>query len=142
MNNYGDRTDGVPPKLLNPYEAPSGFEAGPLNDKGPISHRSFRMTLEPLQPSPHFVVGGIRSAVCFTLLQQWAWIALATYLPIGDQLLPIAFVAALIFWLLFLTTLLAQQARIDPEQILALKWGYVPMFLTVANGFHLIQLLI
>lgn len=63
-----------------------------------------------------------------------------TLLLDGGQLLNKAAAATALFWLLVIASAVTQKGSFSDQQVLAVKWGYMPMFLIVANAWNLFDL--
>ena len=139
----------TPAATPNPYETPQSRVAITPNRNGSLTaiHRNFRLTSQGSDENPHFVIGKVWPAIGFALLQQTVWNLFVIFLPTGKQILANqlqnqALIATLLFWMLFAPFCLWMKGRLAEQQILALKWGYMPMFLIVANIQNLVQLVL
>ena len=127
----------------NPYKPPTAIpkrkDSNALN-REKFKHRNFRLTMDEVHENRHFVIGNLRAAMLFAFIQQCVWMVFMTCVLDGGRLLNDAALSALVFWAMTLTTAVIQQGQLTNEQNLAVKWGYLPVFLIVINLAHLIRI--
>ena len=116
----------------NPYQSPQSV-AVPRTEPQPTDspHRSFRLTVD--ENNPYFVVGNIRSAIRFAVLQIGFWLLITSMIMDGGLVFAKAVLAAICFSGLIALHMIIFRNRQSENDILLVKWGYIPVFLIVAN---------
>lgn len=131
-------------KDTNPYQPPKTIpkqDSISKIDREKFRHRNFRLTIDEVHENRHFVIGNLRSAMIFSFVQQCVWMIFMALILDGGRMLNYAALAALVFWALTLLTVALQKGELTQEQNLAVKWGYLPVFLIVINSVHLVRVI-
>ena len=143
MTRFPNPFDDTQPTDMNPYRAPQSSLLGINRDAANmLKHRNFRLTADNFADNRHFVIGNLRRAIIFAALQQSVWIAITACIPNAGNLVNMAVCSAAIFWVLFAAIACLQRGQIGPQQKLAIKWGYLPVFLIIANIQHLLLIIL
>ena len=126
---------------FNPYQTPKSSQPRVGDNSTKFRHRNFRLTIDEVQESRHFVIGNLRGAMIFTFLQQTVWMTFMAGVLDGRRLLHLAATSAVLFWICFLIVVAVGRGKLTPQQTLGVKWGYLPLFLIVANVQNLVVVL-
>ena len=135
----------------NPYQSPADDPPyqSPADDPSDADaarpkHRSFRLTPETSPGTALVVVGTMRDALIFAVIQQVPLLVLGALILDGGQIFRLIAIATTAFWVMALLILFRRFGRATNSDILLVKWGIWPLLLITCllgvaySAFHFV----